>query len=279
MVFNYSIIIPYRDRLSLFQKAIESIPDRKDIQLIIVDNAPQPLLQDQIPVKLLARVEYTKSSPVKGAGCARNVGLEKVKGRFILFLDADDYFSNEAFQAFDRYLDDEYDIVFFKTTSICIPSGTPSTRHIGTCSLIEHYIQTKDDEALRYRWYGPIAKLFKARFVLENNFKFEEIKVANDAWFSVITGHNAKSIAVDGAIVYVITEGEQGSSLTKQRNRENYFTRFENDVKINNFLKEVNHYKMRNRLLGSIRIAFVNYGFLEMVRYLRYASKHKAGIF
>ena len=71
MVFNYSIIIPYRDRLSLFQKAIESIPDRKDIQLIIVDNAPQPLLQDQIPVKLLARVEYTKSSPVKGAGCAR----------------------------------------------------------------------------------------------------------------------------------------------------------------------------------------------------------------
>ena len=279
MAYNYSIIVPYRDIYNLLCVAIDSIPDREDVEIIIVDNSDIPLLEGQIPVKKNASVVYLTSSPTRGAGCARNIGLQHANGSFLLFLDADDYYTDHAFEVFDNYIDKDYDIVFFKTSSIHLSNSTPSSRHKWTCSLIDYYLQTKDESPLRYRWYGPIAKMIRNRFVKEGGYQFEEIKVANDAWFSVMVGHYANKITVNESVVYVITEGEIGSSLTKQRNKENYFIRYKNDIKINSFLKTVGRYKMRNRLLGSIRIALVNYGFSEAIRYVRYAMKHKCGIF
>ena len=110
MEYNYSVIIPYHDKYELFVKAIGSVPDRKDIQIIIVDNASIPLNEESIPEKQNAIVSYTMSSSSKGAGHARNVGLKMVQGKNIIFLDADDYFTNIAFDAFDKYKDEEYDV-------------------------------------------------------------------------------------------------------------------------------------------------------------------------
>lgn len=279
MSYNYSIIVPYRDKYDLLCIAIESIPDRDDIQIIIVDNSEIPLSAARIPTKKKASVVFLTSSPRKGAGCARNKGLQSAEGKFILFLDADDYYTHHAFDIFDKYIDKDFDIVFFKSSSVHLYTGAPSTRHLSTCSLIDHYLRTKDEEPLRYRWYGPVAKMFRAKYLFEGGYQFEEIKVANDAWFSVVTGHNARKICVDESVVYVITEGTTGYSLTKQRDKESFFIRYKNDIRINSFLKSEGHYNMRNRLLGSIRIAFVNFGLGEAIRYIRYAREHNSGLF
>ena len=144
--FNYSVIVPYRDKYDLFIKAIDSIPDRDDIQIIVVDNSLEPLsIDDKIPVKRFASIEYTTSSKVKGAGCARNVGLCHVRGQYTLFLDADDYFTNDSFNVFDGYLNKYYDIVFFNTTSICLCDGKKSKRHLYYSDSITEYISTHDE--------------------------------------------------------------------------------------------------------------------------------------
>ena len=277
MSYNYSIIVPYRDKYKLFVKAVDSIPDREDIQIIIVDNAPQPLLQDQIPTKTKAMVTYTTSSPTKGAGCARNVGLQFVDGRYILFLDADDYFTAGAFAAFDNYLDKCHDIVFFKPTSIKLSDGMISDRHRDYSSFVDDYIKMGIDGALRYRWGTPWGKLFRSSFVV-SNFYFEEVKVSNDTWFSVTTGHFAKTISADASVVYVITEGNPGSSLTCTRTEENWIIRFQVMVHINKFLKSVGKYKYRIRLLGGLRIAWKEFGFKVFYRLLKYAYNNKVGI-
>ena len=277
--YNYSIIIPYRDKYDLFVKAVNSIPDREDIQIIIVDNAPQSLLQEQIPIRMLNKVTYITSSPFKGAGCARNVGLKHVQGRYILFLDADDYFTSEAFFAFDKYLKENYNIVFFKPTSIKLSDDSMSNRHLKYCNLIDEYIKKGNGEALRYRWYTPWSKLFNANYVCSNKFLFEEIKVGNDTWFSVITGHFAKTITADESIVYAVTEGENGSSLTQIRTEENYFVRFQMMIRINNFLKSINKYKYHIRLLGCLRIVWNDFGFKSFLKFLKYAIDKRACIF
>lgn len=104
-MYNHSIIIPYRDKYDLLCKAVASVPDREDIQVIIIDNSEQPLSQERIPKKKQATILFLTSDPTKGAGCARNVGLEHISGKYTIFLDADDYFTPDAFVAFDRYLD------------------------------------------------------------------------------------------------------------------------------------------------------------------------------
>ena len=129
MSYNYSVIVPYRDKYELFIKAVDSIPDRVDIQIIIVDNAQKKIEKSKIPVKDIANICYVVSSPTRGAGGARNEGLKHVEGKYLLFLDADDYFASDAFCAFDRYLDESYDIVFFKSTSVKLGTGEESNRH------------------------------------------------------------------------------------------------------------------------------------------------------
>lgn len=277
--FNYSVIVPYRDKYDLFIKAIGSIPDRSDIQIIIVDNSLEPLSVDAIPVKESACVDYTTSSTTKGAGCARNIGLSHVKGKYVLFLDADDYFANEAFNVFDTYLDKDYDIVFFNTNSIRLSDGKDSKRHLYYSNCIAKWISTRDESRIRYRWAAPWAKLYRSSFVLNGNFQFEEKPVMNDAWFSLMAGHAAHKVFADNAVVYVVTEAESGQSLTKTVTRENSFLRYDTRIKINKFLKSIGRYDMRIRLLGTLRLTLMNFGAREVFRYLRYARENGVGVF
>lgn len=278
-MMNYSIIVPYYDKYDLFKKAVDSIPDRDDIQVVIVDNAPHSLDKKLIPRKENAKVIYITSSPDKGAGCARNEGLRHVAARYILFLDADDYFASEAFTAFDRYLEKDYDIVFFQPTSVYLSDNSLSDRHIDYEHMIKEYLTSHDERRLRYRWDSPWAKLYRADFVLGGNFYFEEKPVGNDAWFSLQTGHNAKKITVDYSVVYVVTEGKTGQSLTKKISKENVLIRYEGAIRINKFLKKIGQYDMHIRLLGFLRTAYSNFGFLELIHFLKIAFQEKANIF
>ncbi|MBO7144307.1 MAG: glycosyltransferase family 2 protein [Salinivirgaceae bacterium] len=279
MSYNYSVVVPYRDKYELFVKAIGSIPDREDIQIIIIDNAPQPLSHGQIPTKVQAMVTYTTSSPTKGAGCARNVGLQYAKGRYILFLDADDYFTTEAFAAFDKYLDKDYDIVFFKPTSIRLSDGMLSNRHVPYSSMVDEFLKTGSEGQLRYNWVTPWSKMFNRNFVITNGFLFDEIKASNDIWFSVTTGHSAKTVTADKAIVYVVTEGKMGSSLIYTKTEEIWFIRFQVMIRVNQYLKSIGKYKYHIRLLGGLRIAWKEFGFKTFLKFLKYAYDNKAGIF
>ena len=279
MQYNYSVIVPYRDKYDLFVKAIDSIPDREDIQIIIVDNAPEQLPQEKISVKQHARVDYTTSSPTKGAGCARNEGLKHVEGAYVLFLDADDYFTTEAFTAFDRYLLSHNDIVFFMPTSVRLSDGALSDRHETYVSYLDVYFKTGNTDRLRYRFEPPWAKMFSADFLKKGGFQFEEKLVGNDAWFSVLTGHAAQKIAVDASTVYMVTEGGRGTSLTKMKSRENTFSRYQDAIRTNLFLKSVGKYDMRIRLLGFLRLALFGFGIGECWRYLLLAWRNKVTVF
>lgn len=275
---NYSVIVPYRDKYDLFVAAVESIPDRDDIQIIIVDNSVVPLSQDRIPEKKSAGITYTTSSTTKGAGCARNVGLKHVKGRFLLFLDADDYFTEDAFDAFDRYVEEDYDIVFFNTTSKRLCDGVISDRHKAYSKIVLDWDKSHNEDMMRYRWPVPWGKLFKSEFVLAGGFQFEEKPVHNDAWFSLITGHAAQRVWGDTSVVYVVTEGNAGQSLVKTVTRENSYIRYCSKISINKFLKTIGRYDMHIRLLGSLRLALKRHGFKELVRYIRTAKENGVGI-
>lgn len=277
--YQYSVIIPYRDTLDLLYKAVASIPDRKDIQVIIVDNSVKPLADEQIPRKGQTKVVYTTSDPTMGAGRARNEGLKQVQGLWILFLDADDYFTDEAFGSFDKYLTSDYDIVYFDADSIRLTDGAQSDRHETIHQYIKGYLDKGDEGLLRYRFVNPISKMLKAEFVMGSDIKFDETRVSNDVWFSVQTGHAANKVTADPCKVYMITAGESGSSLTRKRTKENWFIRYQVSVRVNKFLKSVNKYQYHIRLLGFLNVALKEFGFKEYLHFLNYALKNRVGIF
>lgn len=278
-MFKYSVIIPYRDTYSLLLKAISSIPERSDVQILVIDNSETPLTGGQIPARASSALLYLTSSPLKGAGCARNVGLDAAKGKFILFLDADDYFTEDAFDYFDKCCEACNDITYFKATSVKLSTGLPSNRHKNICEQIDTYLISGNEDWVRFRIENPICKLFLRSFLESGGFRFEEVKCSNDTMFSITTGYYAKKIGASDSVVYTITEGSVGATLTSDISRENQFIRFGVSIRRNKFLEDVEKKKYRIRLLPSIYYAFAKWGFAEGWRYVSYALKSGSNIF
>lgn len=276
---NYSVIIPYRDTYDLMLRACASVPDREDIQILIVDNSAKPLPAERVPVKSHAQVDYLCSDPTKGAGCARNVGLDHALGDRVLFMDADDTFADNAFSVFDTFIASDYDIVFFAPTSVVLSSGEVGSRHLFYASLVDECLNTGSDERLRYRYSPPWSKLYRRELIESGHFRFDEIRVSNDLMFSLRCGHAARKVYASDKVVYIISEGEKNSSLTTTRSRENMFTRFKVAVAQYRFVSDHGHPKMRFHLLSKVLDAFRYFGIREGFRYVRYALKNHVNIF
>lgn len=275
----YSVIIPFRGSMSLLCTALNSVPDRDDIQIIVVDNNPVAVDVICFPRTEHSTMVILRSDPEKGAGYARNVGLDAAEGEFVLFLDADDYFTEDAFEQFDKFLEAGNDITYFKATSVMLSSGLPSNRHKNICEQIDTYFKSGDEDWVRLRIENPVGKMFLKKFLDSGNFRFEELNCSNDTMFSITTGYYAKKIGVSDSVVYTITEGESGSTLTSNRSKENQFVRFGVSLRRNKFLEEAGKSKFRIRLLPSIYLAFSEWGIAEGLRYISCAKKSGANIF
>ena len=88
-MIDYSIIIPSKNLPDLLQRALDSIPRRDGIQVIVVDDASDPGVVDfsAYPGLEDPQVEVVFTKEARGAGYARNAGLARAAGRWTLFLD------------------------------------------------------------------------------------------------------------------------------------------------------------------------------------------------
>lgn len=227
MNYNYTVIIPHKNTPDLLEKCINSIPDRDDVQVIIVDDNSDPAIVnfDRFPGvdRNNTIVIFDKSG--KGAGNARNVALSHIDDtKWVLFSDSDDYFTDYLNAAFDLYIDDKSDIIYFKRLSVYAETGEPALRHIGANEKIDKVIATGNEDSLKYKDLAPVCKFVSYRIIKENGIKFEPIKYANDAMFFLLVACHSKSIIIDNNPIYVVTD--RIGSLMKIVNKEAVVCRF-----------------------------------------------------
>ena len=86
---DFSVIIPHRNSIQCLPKLLSTIPATEQVEVLIVDNSPVPITRDDIDSSRAYNLLY--SAPERGAGGARNVGIEHAQGRWLVFVDADDY--------------------------------------------------------------------------------------------------------------------------------------------------------------------------------------------
>lgn len=220
-----SIIIPHYNTPQLLMKLLESIPDVPEIEVLVIDDSSDKDLKiyEQCEEKNKERnVQFFKNSiQTKGAGNARNVGLEHAKGKWLLFADADDYFVNNFWNILQEYLNDPADIIYFEPTSILLKTGELSDRHEYYANLVEQYCQKheyNDELQLRYRYWSPCSKIVKKGLVEQYQIRFDGTLHSNDVMFSAKVGHYAKSVEAVNKVIYCITQSEK--SLTANKNSE-----------------------------------------------------------
>lgn len=276
---RYSVIIPFRDNISILKIACDSIPNREDIQVIIIDNSNVPFGCDVTADFLNPNLLYLTSDPRKGAGCARNEGLKYAKGRWLLFLDSDDYFTDDAFDVLDKYYESDYDIVYFNATSINLKYNKISNRHVTIDNLIKRYLSTGNEDYLRYSYINPVCKIIRRSLIENNNIKFQEVPASNDIMFSVWSGHSASKIIGIDHVIYVITEGEEGSSLTRTKSLINQRSRYYVMIDRVKFLNSINKSHLCPRIISYTLHGFKDFGIIEGTKWVIYSIKNKINPF
>lgn len=265
---NYSVIIPHRDNEALLDRAINSIPEREDIEIIVVDNSVKKLAQDFFT----RQVVLLFSSYERGAGGARNEGLSVASGDYILFLDCDDIFAPNAWLSFDSWLGQTFDVVCFKTESINLDTNAKDDRNSFYNEIIE---STSTDVCYESsvklsKIVPPWSKLIRRKFLLRHNIRFEEVYVSNDVFFSYKIAYFASQVYLSRNIVYTVSV--RSGSLVKQKSRENEYTRFLVMARVWKWLDSRERHEMKPGLLKMMVLSF-RFGPFEFYRYLLGATR------
>ena len=227
MKYNFTIIIPHKNIPDLLNRCLLSIPHKDDIQIIVVDDASRNVEALEQLALSFPYVEFIYTKEGKGAGYARNVGLTKAKGEWLIFADADDFFCDELSELIDKHYTDKADIVYFAADSVYSESLKHSPKLDNRNNWIEKYLSNprKIEEYCRYFHTEPWAKMIRRELVEREQIKFDETPLANDFYFSVVSAYYAKNIIFDNHVIYMYTEREGSLSFKYSGNEQTMRTR------------------------------------------------------
>ena len=211
-----SVIIPVYNVENYLRQNLQSVADQtlRDIEIICVDDGSTD--SSYSIIEEFAEKD-SRFIPVKqengGAGAARNNGLRRARGKYLSFLDSDDFFDpamleeayNKAeetkadFVVFgsDQYYEDtnEFKSVSWVVRYPELPPYQPFGRRAMTDNIFKVFVGWAWD------------KLYNREWVLQNNLWFQEQRTSNDMLFVFSAVEGAKRIA------YV----EKGKVLAHQR--------------------------------------------------------------
>lgn len=167
---KFSIIIPVYNVEKYLKKCLESVYNQtyKNYEVIVVNDGTKDNSMD-IVKNYPAKVINQKN---QGLSVARNNGVEKASGEYILFLDSDDYIEKGLLKEINKSLNNNPDIVRFQIKEVFEDgkkteyNERPFTDKTGqeAFQLITkyHFVENAWCYAIRREYY------------LKNNFKFKE---------------------------------------------------------------------------------------------------------
>lgn len=236
---DFSIIIPvWRGAISFLPKLFDSIPENDGIEIIVVDNSNEPVRKEEIDSK--RKITFLHSAPERHAGGSRNDGVATANGKWLLFADADDFFTHDAFDIYYSMIDSDAEIVYTGMGGVYEDTGERSDRGDYYARLVHGFCEgIIPEEYLRLGFASPCCKMVSHELVNRHQIKYDEIRAGNDMYFSLVSGFYAKSIAAVDRITYIATVNK--GSLTKRRDYEVVKSRLYCVLHCNQFLKAHGH--------------------------------------
>lgn len=274
----FSVIIPHKNCPELLKRCIESVPDSKDIEIILIDDNSddKPLLYECLNKIERSNLIVIESSKGGWAGGSRNIGLDKATGKWILFLDADDFFVEGAFDSFYLYVESNNDILYYKHQSVYTDTLVPCIRFPQRNKLILDCARnpsSKNIELVKYGDVVPWGKMIRRSLIEDNNIRYNEIPCCEDVMFMMKCASKTNKVAVEDNVIYCLTYRE--SSLTMAPSREKDMVAFKVSLEKNRMLKSLGVKGQTLRVMSYIMRAFRRYGFKESINYINVA--HSSG--
>ena len=210
-----------------------------------------------------------------GLSDARNKGLELATGRYILFVDADDYIDRNTCEYFSTYANLDYDILIGEAI---VEGGTCNLDHMPASQMVY-----SGKEYLKHALHiqkAPMAawlNVYRKEFLTKNQLSFKFGILHEDEEFTPRAFLKAERVICTGKHFYhyVIREG---SITTKKDKRKNAIDLYSTCCELENIYNGIEDKELQNLLLDSLVTKYLN--MFQVGKLYRYGKDylHKAFI-
>ncbi|RJQ25836.1 glycosyltransferase [Candidatus Parcubacteria bacterium] len=135
-----SVIIPTFNRANLIVRAIDSVLNGQyaNTELIIVDDGSTDNTAEIIKKKYFGQSIKYFFQQNKGPSTAKNLGIKQSKGKYVCFLDSDDYYDKKNINTKVEVLENNQELGWVFSDCFNIVENDPSSRtHIVPRKLVE----------------------------------------------------------------------------------------------------------------------------------------------
>ncbi len=215
-----SIIVPVYNSEKYLKRCLDSLTSQTfdDVEIVVVNDGSTDssvnIVQDYLNDKRVRLINKENG----GQASARNLGLVKSKGEYVIFIDSDDYVEvnmcerlySTAINGYDIVLSDYYIIDGKNRNYYKVWAGEE-----GNISLNDYLLTA----------VCPWNKIYAKKFLIDNNFKFPEGIIYEDyASIPTLVNYNPKVYYLPEAFVnYIHTEVSTMRSDVYKEKYENIF--------------------------------------------------------
>lgn len=213
-----SIIVPVYNVEKYLERCIDSLLEQglpaEDYEILLVD--------DDSPdgSKVIAQRYEAKYSQIKyfhkenaGLGAARNYGLQRAQGDYILFVDSDDWLSANALAKLLNQVESEnLEVLIFNIQRIFDNGKTISSE----IQYLPDYVYSGKEFLLKERLVvSPCINIFKRALLLEKGIFFREGVFYEDIDFYLLVLLHAQRIMYVPEVVYQYYANEESITMNK----------------------------------------------------------------
>lgn len=221
-----SIVVPVHNTGNPLRETLNSIMGQTfyDYEVICVDDYSRDAVTCDVLHyfnKKYERFNLIRTKRSVGAAEARNIGLDKACGKYIIFLDSDDLFDI-------NFLDEMYKKLKENKSDICI-CGYTAINSINNEELFsykpsQYDIDNRTDERwLRYIPSSPWTKLCNRDFLIDHGIRFQNITSCNDVFYSFMAvGKSCKTSVLENERYIRYRTGIRGQ-ISEKRNPYNAY--------------------------------------------------------
>lgn len=260
-----SVIVPTYKPQAYLWECLDSIYNqtfpKKDYELLLVLNGCNEPYHTQITEWLSKhsdlRVQYFQIDE-GGVSNARNIALDNIKGKYVTFIDDDDFISS-------TYLEELYEKAAPDTVSLCYPYAF-NDGHIekqlsySITNTYNYCIEHKCDKlASRARKFfsGPWMKLIPMNFIQERRYDVR-FKNGEDSLFMFLISDKIKKFAFTSKDAVYYRRYRDNSAYTRSKTKREIISNKMSMIKayISIYLKKPQKYSLFffiTRLLGTLR--------------------------
>ncbi|MHD0314255.1 glycosyltransferase [Fusobacterium varium] len=277
MEIKVSVIIPVYNTEKYLEKCLDSVLKQtlEKIEIIAINDGSKDSSKDILEKYSIFEKFRIINKKNEGASKTRNLGINLAKGKFIYFMDADDYIEkNMLLEMYDKAEKDNLDIVVcdyynedFKTRKYVKNLDIKENEIISGVEYARYLLQS-EKKIVPSIW----GKMIRRSIYINNNIRFpENIFIGEDTVLGIKTAYFSKKVGkINKPFYHYIIHEAQG---TKIIDKEKEFLDKWNGIKeIEIFLKNKPDFEDFKEGIEKNRIVFYLQIFKQL-KYIKYLNK------